>query len=152
MMWRGISAFDELFDVLSGLRGQAPRDGSSSTDRVWAPAVECLTRENDLVLRAELPGVDPAQVEVNVNGRQLTLSGEKKSSQESQERNVHYRETVQGRFARTFTLPEGVKSEQIKAAFSNGVLEITMPAEGITRARTVPIEVGPAPRRTIQAA
>lgn len=138
--------------LAAGSRGVAPRIGGVSTEWAWAPAVECLTRGKELLLRAELPGVDPANVEVTVNGRQLTLSGEKKTSQETQERNVHYRETVQGRFSRTFMLPEEVKPDQVKAAFSNGVLEITMPAEGVVKARTVPIEVGAAQRKSIQAA
>jgi len=149
-MWRRTSAFDELFDVLSGYR-MAPREGRDATDRGWTPPVEWLTRGNELILRAELPGVDPAHVEVNVNGRQLTLSGEKKSH-EAQEDNVHYRETVQGRFSRTFTLPEEVKPEQIKVAFNNGVLEISMPAHAAVKERKVPIEVDSGQRKTIQAA
>lgn len=169
-MWQRSSVFDELFDVFREFdsvfrrtfqdartlpEAQRPvAQGSRllpgltwETGGVanWSfvPAVEWFTRDKDLVLRAELPGVDPSEVEVILQGRQLTLRGEKKASQETrQEGAVHYREVVHGRFERTFTLPEGIKAEQLKASFTHGVLEVSMPVEGVLPATVkVPVQV-----------
>jgi HSP20 family protein len=157
-MWHRTRVFDDLFDVLRDVRSQTavtPRQTSEAGTWSFVPAVEWLTRGKQLVLRAELPGVDPEQVEVIVEGRQLTLRGEKRSAHESEpDAKVYYRELVHGRFERTFTLPEGIKADQVKAVFTQGVLEITMPAEGFVPATskvTVQVDDGGS-RKRIQAA
>lgn len=130
----------------SGLK-RLPLSGVS-----FYPAVECFTRDKELVLRAELPGVDPKDVEVDVAGDQLTIRGEKKHSRQMEEGSVWFREVAHGRFERTFTLPEGVKADQIKASHSNGVLEVTIPAESVRATRQVPIEAAESDRKAIKAA
>jgi HSP20 family protein len=180
-MWRRNSVFDELFDTFRDfdtvfrrtfhdaralpegrrelMAGSRLLPGLSWTgdtsDWSFVPAVEWFTRGKDLVLRAELPGVDPSQVEVVLQGRQLTLRGEKKSAQETQqEGTLHYQEVVHGRFERTFTLPEGIQAEQVKASFTHGVLEISMPAEGVLPSTVkVPVTVDDGgSRKSIKAA
>ncbi|MGH9869116.1 MAG: Hsp20/alpha crystallin family protein [Candidatus Polarisedimenticolia bacterium] len=137
-MWRRISPFIELDIIreIDSLFSGTARDASTFT-----PAVDCFTRDKELVLRAELPGIDPAKVEINVQGRSLTLRGEKQAAHEAGGNDVHYREIVHGRFERTFTLPQGLNVDQVKATYDNGVLEITMPAEGLSTARKVPVEI-----------
>ena len=163
-MWHRTGSFNDLFDVVRELdaafRRSDPDAGGSSTQtgevgtRSFVPAVEWLRRDKDLVLRAELPGVEPDQVEVIVEGRQLTLRGEKRSAHASDPgAKIHYRETGHGRFERTFTLPEGIKADQVKAVCAQGVLEITMPAEGLVpTSAKVPVEVGDGSRKAIKAA
>ena len=105
------------------------------------PAVESFTRDGGLVLQAELPGVDPANVEVSVDGDRLVIRGEKKDHQEIDDAKVHVRETRRGRFERSFTMPEGVKVGEIKASLDNGVLEVTIPIEAPEPARKINVEM-----------
>jgi HSP20 family protein len=118
----------------------------------FVPAVECYTKDKQLILKVELPGVDPKLVEVGVVGNMLTIKGEKKEERKIEEENVFFREITRGRFERAFELPEGVKKDQVVATFQNGVLEVTLPAVGIETARKVPIEIQEIGKKTIKAA
>lgn len=138
-----------------GALSPPPRGAMSSgwTSGFFQPAVECFTRDGNFVVRAERPGVEPGEVEVSVAANQLTIRGQKREQRESDEGNLYFREIAHGRFERNFTLPEGAKTYQVKAAYANGVLEITIPAEGIPAARKVPIEVSDGTsRKAIKAA
>ncbi len=106
------------------------------------PAVESFTRDGNLVLKAELPGVDPANVEVTVEEGRLVIRGEKKHAREADEARFQVRETRRGTFQRSFTLPEGVKVDGIAASLENGVLEVTVPVEAPEPARRIPVEIG----------
>lgn len=120
-----------------------PAAGSRWPSMAWSyqPAVESFTKEGKLFIRAELPGVDPADLHVSVIGNHLQISGEKKVARELDEADVYFREIAQGRFERNFKLPEGVKSDQLKAKFENGVLELTMPVPEAAQTKQIPVEV-----------
>lgn len=118
----------------------------------FVPAVECYTRDKQLILKAELPGVEPKYVEVAIIGNMLTIKGEKKEERKIEEESVYFREIARGKFERSFELPEGVKKEQITATFQNGVLEVALPAVGLEAMRKVPIEVHEAGKKAIKAA
>lgn len=118
----------------------------------FVPAVECYTKDKQLVLKMELPGVDPKQVEIAIVGNMLTIKGEKKEERKIEEESLFFREIARGRFERTFELPEGVKKEQIGATFQNGVLEVLLPAAGLETARKVPIEIQEMGKKSIKAA
>jgi HSP20 family protein len=126
---------------------QVPRTGSE-----FLPAVECFTKDKELILRAELPGVDPKQVEVSIVGNTLLIKGEKKEERQVREEEIFFREIAQGRFERSFELPEGVKKEQIRASLQSGVLEVILPAAAIEPARKVPVDVLEAGKKTVKAA
>ncbi|HET9480537.1 MAG TPA: Hsp20/alpha crystallin family protein [Candidatus Polarisedimenticolia bacterium] len=145
-----IAAGDQVLPAGSET-GLLPSWGAGRTLSFF-PAVESFSRDKDLVLRVELPGVSPTDVEVSLTGNQLTIRGEKKAHRETEEGGVHLQETAHGRFARTFSLPEGIKADQVKASCTNGVLEILLPSEAQQTARKVPIEVGDAGRKSIKAA
>lgn len=104
------------------------------------PAVDCFTRDDKIVVRAELPGVNPDDVDVSLTGNRLTIRGEKKSGRKAEEKHVLIREISHGRFERSFTLPDGLKPEDIKASFNSGVLELSMPAEKVEASRRIPVE------------
>lgn len=116
------------------------------------PAVECFTRDKQFILRVELPGVDPKDVEVSITGNQLMIKGEKKEEKKIEETDLLFQEIAHGTFERTFALPEGLKLDQIKATFTNGVLELTMPAEKLETLRKVPIEYVEPGKKVIKAA
>jgi HSP20 family protein len=160
-MFQKFGTFDELFDLfqdfdrlfrrtmwqareLPALTPGMPRALPVAPLKAvtFYPPMECFTRDKQLVLRAELPGVDPKDVEVSVTGTQVLLRGEKKEEHKIDEKDLFFQEVNRGRFERTFTLPEGVKADQLKASFKNGVLELTMPSGMIEQARKVPIELG----------
>ena len=107
------------------------------------PAVESFRRDDEIVLRAELPGVDPKDLDMTVVDNQLVIRGEKREEHRKDDTEVLLREVSYGRFERSFTLPRGVKAEQVNATFVNGVLEVTLPAQGLEDAgKHVPIQIG----------
>jgi HSP20 family protein len=127
---------DDLFARFFGEEGWArPFEGS------WLPAVESFVRGEDLVVRADLPGIDPKEVELSLDGEHLTIRGERKQVDEGKRNDGFYREVSYGRFERTLALPAGVDPDSIKAAYHDGVLEITMKAPKGYASKKVPITV-----------
>ena len=103
--------------------------------------MESYLRDNTLCIKADLPGIDPKEVEITVEGNQLTLKGERKAEHERQEGNYFHREVRYGSFARTFTIPDGVKAEDVHATYHNGVLELSIPLPASMLPKKVHIEV-----------
>lgn len=110
--------FDEPF--LPTAQGEA---GS----RVWAPKVDIYDTKDAFIIKAELPGVNKNDIKVDVDGRLLTLRGERKSEVENKESAYFRREMFFGSFERTFTLPEAVDPGLIKAEYKDGVLHLEVP-------------------------
>jgi HSP20 family protein len=106
-----------------------------------APAVESFLRGDDLVVRADLPGVDPKNVELAVEGDRLTIKGERRKVDEQKRDNEFYREVRYGRFERNVALPAGVDPDTVRAEYGDGVLEITMKAPKGFVSKKVPITV-----------
>jgi HSP20 family protein len=108
-------------------------------DASWTPAVDVHEEANQFVVRADLPGVKPADIEVTADKGVLTLRGERQI--EKREVDGHYSrvERVAGKFVRTFSLPDNVQPDAIKAQFKDGVLELTIPK--IAKAEPRRIEV-----------
>ena len=117
---------------------------------VLAPPVDVRESNGNLVVTTELPGLSKDDVKVEVEQDRLVIRGERKREQEEERGGVHRSERFYGSFYREIPLPEGVKAEQAKAQFNNGVLEITMPiAEEQRRKRTIPIEAGAGERKPV---
>jgi HSP20 family protein len=135
---------DRLFDRFLG--GEVRGERSS----LWIPSVESFTREGKLVFKAELPGVDPKDLDVTISERELVIKGERKSEKNEKEENYAFREMVYGSFERRFALPEGVKTDELKAKFTNGILEITMPAPAIEKAKKIEIETATEEKKHIE--
>jgi len=117
----------------------------------WMPSVESFTKEGKLIFKAELPGVDPKDLDVSITDRELVIKGERKEEKGASEDSYAYREITYGSFERRFVLPEGVKSDELKAKFTNGILEITMPAAAISKARKIEIETSKEEKKMIDA-
>ena len=105
------------------------------------PTIESYVKGGELVVRADLPGIDPKEVELAIEGHRLMLRGERKLKEERKEKDYLYREVAYGRFERAVDLPEGVDTDTIKATYHDGVLEITMKAPKELAAKKVPITV-----------
>ena len=108
----------------------------------WRPAVDVQESDEALTLTAELPGLKKEDVNITLESRVLTLSGERRFENEDQRNNYHRIERAYGRFSRSFTLPSNVDGSGIKAQFDNGVLRITLPKAEEARPRKIDIGFG----------
>jgi HSP20 family protein len=108
----------------------------------WAPDIEVYQRNNELVVRADLPGLKKEDVKVDVTDHAIAIQGERRQEEESERGGVYRSERSYGSFYRTIPLPEGAMTDQAKANFKDGVLEITMPAppDQVTRGRRLEIK------------
>lgn len=111
------------------------------SSRPWSPAVDIFENENELVLKADLPEVDPKNVGIQIENGTLTLKGERRFEEHKNGKAYHRMERAYGSFVRAFSLPETVEPEKVKADYKNGVLTVTLPKKEIAKPRTVNIEV-----------
>lgn len=110
-------------------------------DATWAPQVETFRRDNNLIVRADLPGLTKDDVNIEVDDDVLIVTGER-SDETRDERDDFYRtERTYGRFFRAIQLPEGIEAEKIDATFKDGVLEVTIPAPKITTPKNRQIKI-----------
>jgi HSP20 family protein len=131
--------FDRLFrDAFSSF---SPEREAELSTRAWAPAVDIYENENNIVLKAELPGVDPKDVEVRVEDNTLYLKGERKFEKETKEENYHRIERSYGSFARSFTLPNSIDAEKVAAEYKDGLLTLTLPKREEAKPKTIKISV-----------
>jgi HSP20 family protein len=112
---------------------------------IWSPKVDVLEKDNRLITRVDLPGVKKEDVTVEVKDGLLTLSGERKIETEEKNKNMYRSEREYGSFRRAVPLPPGVKPEDVKATFANGVLEVSVPIPAAAKAngQKVPIQDAP---------
>ncbi len=128
-------SMDRLFEDFFSRR---PR---TSGPLVWQPALEVYETEHEVVVKAELPGIDPKSVGVTVTAEGLTIKGEAKAEHEDKGRNYYRRELRYGAFQRTIALPNEVKSDETKATFKQGILEVKIPKAERVRPKTVSVAV-----------
>jgi HSP20 family protein len=133
---------DTLFDDVFGPPQRSTSEREPARSGAWWPAIEGHMKDGALVVRADLPGVDPQHVEVSLDGDTLRISGERKVEEQKEEQGARYSEVRYGRFERTLTVPEGLDPEKITARYTNGVLEVTAPLPEARTPRKVQIEVG----------
>jgi HSP20 family protein len=110
-------------------------------EAISAPAVDLYEEKDDIVVKAELPGMNKDDVEVNLSDHTLTIKGEKKHEEEIKEENYYRSERSYGSFLRTLELPKDVHSEKVKASFKNGVLEVRLPKTEEAKAKEIKIKV-----------
>ena len=114
--------------------------GTSDAYGSWAPPVDIFEKGDDLVIRAELPGVDKKEIDISVEDNRLVIQGERNREQEFDENNAYRLERTFGSFVRSFMLPKTVDASKISATYLNGVLEITLPKAEAAKPRKVKIE------------
>lgn len=107
----------------------------------WSPAVDIYETEDSLVVEAELPGVDPKDIDVSVDEGVLSLKGERKLEKVVKEENYHRVERAYGLFQRSVRLPSDVDADAIKANYDSGVLKVSVPKVEPRKPKSVPIEV-----------
>ena len=109
----------------------------------FAPPIESFVKGGNLVVRADVPGLDPKDLEVSVLHNILTIKGERKSEKEVKDKDYLRREVSYGSFERRMSLPEGAATDKVKANFKNGVIEVTIPLAKEVEAKKIPLEVEP---------
>jgi HSP20 family protein len=106
-----------------------------------APVVDLYEEKDDIVVKAELPGIDKNNIEVNLADHTLTIKGEKKKEEEIKEENYYRSERSYGSFVRTLELPKDVHTDKVKATFKNGILEVRLPKTEEAKAKEVKVKV-----------
>jgi len=107
----------------------------------WMPAVDISETSEEVRVRAEVPGIDPSEIEVSVEANVLTIKGEKKEQREEGRENYHRVERQYGTFVRSIQLPTEIAVDQVEAAFRNGVLDVRLPKHESARAKQIKIDV-----------
>ena len=125
-------AMDRLFDD-AFTRPFSMRDGWS------APAIDMYQTDDEIVVKASLPGIKADEVQINITGDVLTLKGEVKHEEESKDKAWHIREQRWGSFQRSVALPTNVVADKAKAEFENGILNITLPKAEEVKPKTITI-------------
>lgn len=133
-------AMNRQLDRLGRTRGMLGAPGGMST---ISPSVNVFTRGDDLVVSADLPGIKPEDVHVDIEGNNLVIQGESSTrNQNTGDRGYWYSESSYGSFYRSIPLPPGTPSEKATAQYNNGVLEVTLPgaARSVQQPRRIPIQ------------
>jgi HSP20 family protein len=137
---------DRVNRIFRGPLARRERDEEMSLG-AWIPPVDIVEEKDRILLTAELPGFKESDIEVQMEGGVLTLRGERKSETEKEGRTFHRMERSYGQFVRSFTLPNNVDREHIKANFANGLLEIELPKREEAKPRQIKISGGNGPSK-----
>ncbi|HET7270124.1 MAG TPA: Hsp20/alpha crystallin family protein [Rubrobacter sp.] len=137
------SEMNRMFDeVFGGLARKGGRQQGEDPTR-WAPALDVLQEDGDIVIRAELPGVKLEDVDITLHNGVLTISGERKADEQREGSGYYVRERRYGSFRRSMTLPQDVDEGKISARFDGGVLEVRVSgAAAVHEPRRIQIEGG----------
>ena len=126
---------DRLFEDFLGERGTFfPEAGN------WVPAVDVSETDDNILVKAELPGMDTKDIDVSVQGDILVIKGEKKEEKETKEENFHRIERRRGTFARSIKIPVPVDADNIKAKYDKGVLTVTLPKKEESKAKQIEVK------------
>ena len=139
VVWDPFRSFTGLDRAFDRFFGEWPRPSA------WSPAVDIEESDDSILLRADLPGVDPKEVTIEVKDNVLTLRGERKlGSDDSKENNAKGFRRVErsyGSFTRSFTLPRSVDSENVTASYRHGVLAVTLPKRAEAKPRQIDVKI-----------
>ena len=108
----------------------------------WLPSLDVSETKNEIVVKAEVPGMDPKDIDISLSNGTLTIKGEKKQEREEKEEDYHLVERSYGSFMRSIMLPTEVKQDKINASYKNGVLKVILPKSEEAKKKEVKIKVG----------
>jgi|SRR5262249_47958058 len=127
---------NRLFDTFFGRSNQV-----TGRERAWAPLVDMYETKDELVVTAELPGINEKDIHLSITGDVLTLRGERRSSQEVKQDQYYRGERWYGKFERSFPLSIPVQADKVKASYRDGVLTVTLPKAEEIRPKEIKIDV-----------
>jgi HSP20 family protein len=140
--FREVVALQSRLNSLFQDYGRGQNDGDTLSAASFAPPVDIYEDDQKLVLKLEVPGVKENDLDIQVEGRTLTVRGERKFSSEEKEENFHRVEHRYGTFSRSFTLPNTVDAENVKATYDAGVLQLELTKKPEAKPRQIKIGVG----------
>lgn len=132
-LWQDSSLFEDFFNNFPWSQTTRRRE------EAWLPAVDILEKDGNLIIRAELPGLDEKDIDLKLEGNILVLKGERKLDTEDSQNNYHRIESYRGTFSRSFTLPDTLDFAKTSADYKNGVLSVTIPQKPEIRPREIPV-------------
>ncbi|MGQ9617792.1 MAG: Hsp20/alpha crystallin family protein [Candidatus Aminicenantia bacterium] len=139
--WKDLVALQERMSrLLEESFGRMKRE-EGLVSGAWTPAVDIYETESSLVVTAEIPGVSEKDIDVRIENNQLIIKGERKFEKETKEENYHRIERVYGSFYRSFSLPNTVDHDKVKAEYKNGVLKVTLGKKEEVKPKQIKIEV-----------
>ena len=141
--WKDFGSLQErinrMFD--DTIRTLHPTDGEELEKGTWAPAVDIYETNDSFVVSADLPGLNKDEIQIDLKDNTLTLKGEKKFEEKVSKDNYIRVERAYGSFVRSFTLPQNVDPEKIKAKYKEGVLEVTIPKKEDAKPKQIKVEL-----------
>ena len=139
MPWTGMTNLKQELDRFFGPFGELKLDEFPALGN-WAPSMDVSETKEALVVKAEVPGLDPKDIQISLQEQYLTIKGEKRQEKEEKEERYHRVERTYGNFVRSVRLPVGVDGGRVTAAFKNGLLTVTLPKTPAARGTTIPIK------------
>lgn len=146
MRWDPYREVSTLQDRLNRAFGGRTEREDEVTLAAWAPPVDIAEEKDRILITAELPGFKESEIEIQTENGMLTLRGERRFEKESDGKNFHRVERSYGQFLRSFSLPNNVDREKIKASFKNGLLEVELPKREDAKPKTIKVTAGAEPK------
>src|SRR5437870_604049 len=137
--FRDLGLLQDRMNRLFDDAGRWRNDGEPSATTSWSPSVDIFETEGDIVVKAELPGMDRKDITLHLESNVLTLRGERKFVKEAKEENYHRIERSYGNFSRSFSIPATVDEEKIRADYKDGVLSILLPKKEQAKPKQIKI-------------
>jgi HSP20 family protein len=139
MPWTGLGNLREEMDRLFD-RFNEPKWPDVFGTGEWSPTLDVSETKDALVVKLEVPGLDPKDIQIELQENLLTVKGEKKQEKEEKDERYHRVERSYGAFARSVRLPVGVDGSKVSATFKNGLLTVTLPKTPAAKGTTIPIK------------
>jgi HSP20 family protein len=142
MKWTNVSSLqneiNRMFDQF--FRGW-DFSGFGQEAGAWSPSIDLSETDDNIVVKAEIPGIDPKEVNISIQDNNLIIKGEKKEEKEEKGKNYYRMERSYGRFSRSVELPASVDMDKVNAECKNGVLEITLPKKEEVRPKQISVKI-----------
>ena len=143
-VWNPFQEFENMLERYSksGMSNLGKQMNTEMSVADWAPSVDIEEQEHKYLIRADLPGVDKKDIEVKLENGVLSIRGEKKTERETgRGTRLHRTERFHGTFARSFTLPDAVKADEVDASYKDGVLTLAIPKQEEVKPKSIEIKV-----------
>lgn len=138
--WEPVDLITDLQNELNRLFHRSLHKKNGWT-RTFEPEIDVVDEKDSFLIKADLPGIKKEDMDIKVEGRVLTLKGERKEEKETKEKNYYASERFYGAFTRMIELPADVKADQVKATYKDGVLEVSLPKTEGAKAKQVAVEI-----------
>src|SRR5215470_17323971 len=138
--FRDLSLLQDRMNRLFDDAGRGWRADEPAATTTWSPAVDIYETENEIMVQAELPGVDRKDIVLNLDNNVLTLKGDRRFEKETKQENYHRIERSYGSFSRAFSIPAIVDEEKIRADYKDGILKIALPKKEQVKPKQIRIE------------